>query len=283
LIVSGVRSEPLNLPAMKISLFNGNKEALPLNHRGLAYGDGLFETILVEQNGPQFLTAHLHRLNSGAKQIGLIWGPVDQEKLEQNLRNLTASISTPHVLKIMLLRSSTGRGYDFEPKQQTSDLIIELSPYNKPDWALRNASVAISTTYISENKTLAGLKHLNRLDSVLARQSARAQNAHESLMLDGSDKIIEGSMSNIFFFLNDDWLTPELLNAGVAGIIRQEILNKFSKIKIGKVFRKDLKEVKSAFICNSLIGLVPVSQLGDQKIDHHSDILKFKREIGILC
>jgi 4-amino-4-deoxychorismate lyase len=256
---------------MKMITINDQAGVIPASHRALAYGDGLFETILVDQNGPQFLTEHLNRLLSGTRRLQLNWSEERTDKLLTRITDLCRGITTPHVLKIMLLRNYPGRGYDFDPLQQTTDVVIQINDYRRPDWAQLGASVVISETRINENQTLSGLKHLNRLDSVLARQCARKHRAHEALLLDACDNIIEGSMSNIFMKIGSQWVTPSLNNAGVSGILRQQLIDK-NPIQIRPVHRQELSKVKAAALTNSLIGIVPITHIDGRQLPKEIDL-----------
>lgn len=233
---------------------------MPVSHRALAYGDGLFETLYVDQNGPHYLPDHLSRLLKGVETLLFAWSENSTENLKNDIAEICRGISTPHVLKIMLLRNCPGRGYDFDPQLQTTDVVLQLADYQKPAWTAQGAKVVTSNIRINESCTLAGLKHLNRLDSVLARQFARTHEAHEALLLDSDNNVIEGSMSNIFIKIDGAWLTPSLKSAGVAGIFRKQIIRQ-NKITETNIAADKLAFVEAAALTNSLIGLVPITEL----------------------
>ncbi|TCS42555.1 aminodeoxychorismate lyase [Reinekea marinisedimentorum] len=256
---------------MKITLINGEAGAIPASHRALAYGDGLFETIYVDHNGPQFLTDHLNRLLSGVEILNLAWSESCTDKLLNEISRLVRDITVPHALKIMLLRNYPGRGYDFDPQQQTTDVVLQLADYVKPAWAEKGAKVVVAETYINENQTLAGLKHLNRLDSVIARQFARKNNAHEALLSDAQKNIIEGSMCNVFFKVGSEWLTPSLKVAGVAGILRQQVIEQ-NAVQVREIHRDELANVEAAALTNSLIGMVPVVSIDNRILSEKVDL-----------
>lgn len=268
---------------MNISLINGESGTLPLNHRGLAYGDGVFETLLMHRGKIQFLNEHLTRMNNGSARIGLRWSEEDSSNLKQRLSQLCEGETKPHIVKIILVRNSPLRGYDFCPENQSTDVIVQINPYERPDWAVTGAAVIVAKTKINENESLAGIKHLNRLDSILAKQNARAYSAHEALMLDSSGCVIEGSMSNVFFRINGQWQTPRIEQSGVAGIIREILLLKNSDFRVRRIPIEHIDDIESAFICNSLIGVVAVSSLEGKPLYIHPDIVKLRNEIEPLC
>lgn len=256
---------------MEIIWINGQEGSLPLAHRGLAYGDGLFETIFADSSGPRNLHEHLQRMSLGIKRLSLSWSNQQTAQLTLQLENLCSGIDDPHVLKIMLLRNYPGRGYDFDPFGQQTDLIIQISPFKAPAWASEGADVILSSTPISENRSLAGLKHLNRLDSVMARQDARKQGAHEALMMDAGNFIVEGSMSNVYFKIDGVWVSPPLVNAGVNGIMRQKLLAQ-KIVTESSVSAANLKCIEAAALSNSLLGIVPIVRLADRNLPKQTEL-----------
>lgn len=251
---------------MHIELLNGKTTTLPLNHRALSFGDGVFETCYVSQGKIEFFEEHLERLQSGAKNLNLKFQTAEKEALFNQLEKQVANADTPHVLKIMLLRNSFGRGYDFDPAEQELDTVVQIMPYQLPEWIGSGASVLASDDLIFEHGSLKGIKHLNRLDSVMARQSARSSGKHEALMRDQNGRYIEGSMSNLFVHLSGKWITPKLTGSGVNGIIRGVILKRYPSIEEHDIGLTDLQSCESAFICNSLIGVVEVTDINDRML-----------------
>jgi 4-amino-4-deoxychorismate lyase len=268
---------------MEICLVNGQSGHISPDHRALAYGDGLFETILYHSGHLEFLDDHLARLMQGCTALKLQWSIADQTKLIAQLAELTAGLSEPHVIKIMALRNSPGRGYGFNALAQSTDLIIQIKPYQKPDWCFALARVCLASTKISVNPSLAGLKHLNRLDSVLARAEYESSQYDEVLLCDAEGFVMEGSMSNLFLRVRGQWMTPDLSQCGVAGIIRKQLLDKFSEIQVAKCHADSFPDVDAAFVCNSLIGVVPVGRLNQRDLSVAAEMNQFRTNIGIPC
>lgn len=259
---------------MDIALLNGKPTALALTHRGLAFGDGLFETCLVSSGHIYNVTGHLNRLTNGCNALNI---HVNLKSIIEQLNQLIKDVVEPHVLKVMILRTATGRGYDFDPTQQSSDTIITMTPYHKPSW-FQGARLVTSNIPVTENAYLAGLKHLNRLDSVLSRQIARNAQVDDALMVTSAGLVIETTMANVFFQVNGQWLTPAIETAGVKGIIRQRLLQQFNKqILVQNIDRDSLTEVESAFMTNSLLGLVPIIELNQRPLKECQTITTFNQ------
>lgn len=252
---------------MNLNMLNGQSaDQFDIRHRALAYGDGIFETCWVQHGQVRFWDDHRARLLDGAQRLGLNWTLADQQRLEAELTQALPSQTTPLICKILLLRQAPGRGYDFDPAQQSCDRLIQLMPYQKPAWHSSTAKVVSSSVPASINPVLAGLKHLNRLDSVLARQSARAAGADEALMALPNGSLVEGSMSNVFIKLASQWQTPPLDQAGVNGIIRRRWL------RLGGLMEaawrlQDLANAEAIVLGNALMGLVPVASVDNHAID----------------
>lgn len=265
---------------MEIALFNGTPTTLALSHRGLAFGDGLFETCMVSSSHIHCFKEHLERLINGCEALNI---PFEPQKLAFQLDPLVRNVVEPHVLKVMILRSTKGRGYDFDPESQQSDTIVIMMPYHKPTWS-SGARLTTSTIPVTENAYLAGLKHLNRLDSVLSRQQARKAQVDDALMVTAAGRVIETTMANVFFKIKGQWLTPALDSAGVKGIIRQNLLYQFSeKIMVQNINHDSLTEVESAFMTNSLLGLVPIIELNQQPLKDCQTISTFNQYVRQLC
>ena len=262
---------------MEIELLNGRPTTLDLTHRGLAFGDGLFETCLVTTGQIHYLFAHLARLAKGCEALNIPFDQQNMSKLTVQLNQIVDEIIEPHVLKIMILRTAVGRGYDFDPLKQHHDTIISIAPYQRPAWC-DGARLVTSDIPITENAYLAGLKHLNRLDSVLSRQVAREKQADDALMATAAGRVIESTMANVFFKLNGQWLTPAIEVAGVKGIIRQQLLQQLNQqIWVQDIDLNNLSKVESAFMTNSLLGLVPIVELNHRPLNNCQTISTFNQ------
>lgn len=232
--------------------------------RGLAYGDGLFETILVMEGIPVFLNQHLDRLHLGCRRLGLPEPSITDLRVEINA---VIGNGTEGVLKIIYTRGSGRRGYAL-PAEQHPTRILQFIP----DEITINHSIGISMrlcqTRLSMQTALAGLKHLNQLDHVLARSEWTDAQYQEGLMLDADGLPIEGTMSNLFIVRTSDLSTPELDRCGIAGIIRQQLIESSETMghpaKIERLTLFDVKTADEIFICNSLIGIRPVTQFEGQ-------------------
>lgn len=248
-------------------LINGKREStLAVADRGLQYGDGLFETLAVVDGQPVYLDQHLQRLQQGCKRL-LIPCP-DLDVLAQESAQLSESESLA-VLKIIITRGVGGRGYR-QPETVSATRILSIHPYPlyPDDYKKTGIRARFCQTPLGMNCKLAGLKHLNRLEQVLARAEWQDPDIQEGLMLDVSGNVIEGTMSNLFFVKDLTLFTSPLTYSGIAGIIRERILQlaRMHDIPIKEQYfmQETLLVADELFVTNSIIGLWPIRQLEQQ-------------------
>lgn len=242
------------------SLVDGQPvRAIPLADRGLAYGDGLFETMKVEQGGIVLLERHMQRLQLGCRRLRI---PLDMQLVRQEINDFARELQQG-VCKLILTRGDGERGYGL-PQTARPRRILQAAPL--PQWPARHAQTGIRLypcqTRLAIQPLLAGLKHLNRLEQVLARAEWQDPAYAEGLMLDTSGRIIEGVFSNIFFVRNGKLLTPALEGSGVAGIMRERLLELAPghglAVEVVDLYPDQLGGMDEVFTCNSLYGIWPV-------------------------
>jgi 4-amino-4-deoxychorismate lyase len=244
-----------------------DSDQIAADDRGLLYGDGLFETFAVRNGVPQLWSQHLDRLQRDCARLGIVPPPV--ELLHTEALQLCAGHARA-VLKIVITRGSGGRGYRL-PEQAMPRRILSLHPWpGYPEqYATQGVRARLCTLRLGSNPRLAGIKHLNRLEQVLARAEWNDPGIAEGLLLDGAGHLVEGTMSNVFLVRDGCLLTPVLDECGVAGVMRAQILEQAARLGIpGVVAPLRLDDVATAeemFFCNSLIGLWPVRQFEQQE------------------
>ncbi|MEB0047653.1 MULTISPECIES: aminodeoxychorismate lyase [unclassified Pseudomonas] len=234
-------------------------DALSLKDRGLAYGDGLFETIAVRDGSPVLLERHLQRLALGCKRlaINVDWVALGAE-LQAYAQNMGAG-----VLKLIVTRGDSLRGYAPDPSAAARRIFIGNPPaLYPPDNAEQGVRLFPCATRLSHQPLLAGLKHLNRLEQVIARSEWRDCDHAEGLMLDQAGRVIEGVYSNLFLVRNGVLTTADLKRCGVAGVMRAELLFQAESsgitTQITDITLEQLQWADEVFVCNSVYGVWPV-------------------------
>jgi 4-amino-4-deoxychorismate lyase len=234
-------------------------DALSLKDRGLAYGDGLFETIAVRGGQPILLDRHLTRLAEGCSRLAIA---ADIDRVRTELRAYAAAMGEG-VLKLILTRGDGLRGYAPDPAAQGRRILQGNPPAAYPAvHGEQGVRLFPCATRLSNQPLLAGLKHLNRLEQVLARAEWRDGEHAEGLMLDQAGRVIEGVFSNLFLVRDGVLITPDLKRCGVAGVMRAELLFQAESLaiptQITNVSLEQLQWADEVFICNSVYGVWPV-------------------------
>ena len=254
---------------LPVSLVNGSDTGcVDTADRGLAYGDGVFETIAVDATGPRYWNRHMARLQSGCHRLGI--AAVDETVLRKECDNLLERVpkDRDYVLKIIVTRGVGGRGYRPDTSA-TPTRILQLHDWPELPSGSNGIRATLCSLRLGNNPQLAGIKHLNRLEQVLARAEWSDPDIREGLMLDQRGRVIEGTMSNLFLVKNSVLHTPDLTRCGVAGIMRNIVLEiaqkqdyapRVSDITLNEVFMAD-----ELFVCNSLIGIWPVTGLDSNR------------------
>jgi aminodeoxychorismate lyase len=247
-----------------VVLVNGVEcETVNVRDRGLLYGDGLFETIGVYQGQPQLWERHMRRLQQGCSCLGI--PAPDPAVLHREAQGLCKNCPRA-VIKIIVTRGIGGRGYRPLARVQGTRIVGLHAWPDYPESNLKEGvAVRLCATRLGSNPALAGIKHLNRLEQVLARAEWDDPEVPEGLMLDREGRVIEGTMSNVFAVRNGVVITPDVSESGVAGIMRALILETCKVHSIAQrvtvLCLEDLKSAEELFICNSLIGVWPVRTL----------------------
>ena len=271
---------------MAITLVNGIEcDYISAQDRGLHYGDGVFETIAYVDGQIQFLQQHLARMQHGAARLAIPFPNESRfvDDIDELLQNVDANKG---VVKLILTRGQGQRGYR-PAKKSIATRICQYSdwPEHIADWKTRGIDTRICNTHASVNASLAGIKHLNRLENVLA-SSELGTDYQEGFLLDNSDNVIEGTMSNIFAVIDNTLVTPELSSAGIAGIMREQVLQVAEENLIGTeircVSKDEIVKASGIFICNSLLGVCAVNtidgiQVQSSDITHAIDTALNKR------
>ena len=247
---------------MTLKWVNGQPaDGLSVRDRGLAFGDGLFETIKVVNGRPELLDRHLHRMEQGCRRLAI---PCGIESLRYQLLAFSAQLEKG-VAKLVVTRGEGMRGYA-QPDPIAPNTILLGS--HLPDYPQAHAEKGVRLypckTRLAEQPLLAGLKHLNRLEQVLARAEWQDSAFAEGLMRDTSGRVVEGVFSNLFIVESGKLVTPSLDRCGVAGVMRAELLHQADTAgvatQIADIPLERLVEADEVLVCNSLYGVWPVRQ-----------------------
>ena len=237
--------------------------------RGLAYGDGLFATMRVENRSILFLDTHLQRLIDGAYRLGFDW------QLTQTLRdelNVLADKQVTGCIKLLLTRGEGGRGYQ-SPAKPSPMLIVSLHalPQTYQKWRKSGAKLASSDVPLASQPLLAGIKHLNRLEQVLIKSSGLLLGFDDWLVSNSQGNVIESSVGNLFFISGTDVYTPKITESGVSGVMRQQViealLTKGFNVFCTDISQASIQQYKHVVMTNSLYGIIDITAIDNHSFD----------------
>lgn len=246
-----------------LKVLYADRESVPATDRGLAYGDGLFETIRMCGHQAVLGHYHLNRMVSDAERIGIEIGyaELDHELTRAAFQLMPAGTGDSWVLKMILTRGSGGRGYR-PPESCRQHLIVSaatMPPMPEPAGVV----VRRSSFPLTVNPRLAGIKTLNRLEQVMASREFTGKE-WELIMADMTGDLVEGTRTNLLARVGDEWITPPVSSIAVAGVMRQyvlECLHKAGKRVVERTLPTaigSLAGFRGLYLLNSVFGIVPV-------------------------
>ena len=243
------------------ALLNGHAAGEWAFSRGLQYGDGVFRTILAINGEMLDWSLHLDKLNADCRALGLDM-PASETLLSE--ARLLVNDHARAVLKLLVVRCAGGRGYRAESNSSDRVLLRFVPPKFPSSHWTEGINAFRSPFALSTQPALAGIKHLNRLEQVLASQNWPVA-ADEGIVCDQVGGPIGGTRSNLFCVRNEQLHTPTLTNCGIAGIMRAKIIAMAASLDIrthqAPLTWEALVSADEVFVCNALIGIWPVRTL----------------------
>ncbi len=247
--------------------------------RGLQYGDGLFETMLVRNGRIRFEALHRARLEEGCGRLRI---GADHDRIWESARQQASG----HAAALMRLQVTRGvalaRGYTPTGREQASTILAIFSaPGTDLPQPLRVVSLR---NRLGENPDLAGIKHCNRLEQVLARQAMAGSNAFEGLLASSSGLLISGTMSNVFLELDGQLVTPAVERCGVAGVLRAVVLREATRagmpLRVMDVPFEALLRADALAISNARLGLASADELDGRPLGRGERLTSLAAEVA---
>lgn len=248
-------------------LVNGAaSEMLPATDRGLAYGDGVFRTLRVRGGQPQAWQFHYRKLERDCAALAI---SCPGEKSLRDELTIAARQQPECVGKVIVTRGSGARGYAAAGVVQPTRIVMSLPvPADHARFRPGGIRARICTLRVSAQPALAGIKHLNRLENVLARREWDDPDIAEGILLDSDGNVIGGTMTNIFIAEKGALTTPDLRRCGVAGVTRERIFARATEsgiaCRVEDISAERLLESDEAFVVNSVIGVWQIRALADK-------------------
>lgn len=264
-------------------LINGQAaDQVSSRDRGLFYGDGLFETMAVVDNRIPLWDYHLARLREGCERLKLPCPP--QALLEEEIHQVVVR-GQRAILKLILTAGQGGRGYA-RPDTTIATRILQrhawpVMPRTNWDPGIR---AMFCTQQLAHQPALAGIKHLNRLEQVLARTEWQVPDIQEGILADREGDIIEAVSHNLFIVRGDTVLTPDLSQCGVAGVMREYILSwlrtRDIDVMVTRLDRAAVLAADAVFLCNSIHGIWPICDLDGHSFTQNRLVCELRETVA---
>jgi 4-amino-4-deoxychorismate lyase len=237
-------------------------DRLRVPDRGLEFGDGLYETMAAVAGRVRLLERHLVRLAHGCERLGI--KPPEPSLLRAEIA-AAAAVPGAAVVKLVLTRGAGGHGYAPAPRLAATRVLTASGLRARPaEWWHAGVVVRRCDLRLGDQPALAGLKHLNRLEQVLARAEWTDPAIAEGLLLDVHGRMVCGTMTNVFAVFDGVAVTPRLDRCGVAGVMRGALLDALPRAGVPVAEREvrpaDLAGASEVFLTNALIGAWPVRE-----------------------
>jgi 4-amino-4-deoxychorismate lyase len=260
---------------MSVRIFSGDRKlnAIPTDDRGLAYGDGLFETMRAYQGEVPWWDAHWSRLQLGAHRARL---PLpDRKQVMAEAAQLCAG--RDGVLKLIVTRGGGSRGYA-PPTDVAPTWLLSWHPLPRPH---RPGGLVLRwcETRVALQPALAGIKHCNRLEQVLARAEWNDPGIDEGLLRSTDGDVVGATAANVFLFDGDRWRTPLVDRCGIAGVGRGWILAT-TDAREERLMPEDVEAAEALVLCNAVRGILPVARLGDRSWPPHPAVQALRERLG---
>jgi 4-amino-4-deoxychorismate lyase len=248
-------------------LVNGKPgNLISIRDRGLLYGDGVFRTLRATQGKAQHWLLHYNKLLHDCTALDIVCPDVGL--LTAELNNLLALHPTG-AMKLIVTRGEGTRGYAPLGCVGTTHLWdISPLPEYPADWALRGIKAQLCRLRLSHQPRLAGIKHLNRLENVLAAAESSDADIAEGLLMDADSNIIEGTRSNLFLVSRGQLITPDLSHCGVAGVQRDRVMTWAAQhgmpLQVRDVGLDDVMDADELFVVNSIISMWSIREFNQR-------------------
>jgi 4-amino-4-deoxychorismate lyase len=261
---------------MSTRCYSGEREIAGIDprNRGLAYGDGLFETMRVHRGRVPLWPRHLARLREGASRLGIALASVDcmEARIAEAIGGCGAG-----VLKLLLTRGGGGRGY--APAVDSAPAwLLSLHPMPAPPRS--GLLLHWCETRLALQPALAGIKHCNRLEQVLARAEVERAGRDEGLMLDMAGIPTCATAANLLVLREGRWSTPRVDACGVAGVLRGWLLEQ-GLVEIADHAPAAVESANALALCNAVRGILPVAALGARAWAPHPALADLQERLAM--
>ncbi len=225
----------------------------------------IYEVIRVKDFAPIFINEHLERLNYSAQQMG--FSDILKLPIRESIQQLLEAnpVSQKNIRLACCMDNASSK----------LNILIYFIPSKYPTAEEKSNGVWVETLHAERlNPTV---KFENKLLRTLANKIISTQGCYEVLLVNHKGLITEGSRSNVFFITDKELITsPDSIVLG--GITRQKVIEICRNLKLNLSFRclsaDEINTVKGCFLTGTSPGVLPVRQIGAQRVEISSDIIR---------
>lgn len=242
-------------------------DSIVASDRIVQYGDGCFTTMAVSGGEAELFSGHIQRLQLSCEKLFI---PFDEwQSLQSKIKQIAQGVGNGGI-KVIISRGKGGRGYS---PQGAGEALCYLSTFSAPEhyqsWRKNGISLSLSPVTLAKQPLLAGIKHLNRLEQVLVKYHMQDSNSDDVIVCDTDGIMIETSAGNLIWEHDQQWFTPDLSQSGVAGVMCNAMMAFLQAnnqiVQQIRVKPEALFSAQQLYICNSLMGVVPVISLSHEE------------------
>ena len=237
---------------------------LPISDSGFLFGDTLFETLKAQGQRILLQKQHLDRLELSAKLLDF---PCDRRRIESSMGQLSNALTAPMSRIRLTLSRGNYKGLEFPPTDTSWYLLTASATedISEQERVIGANCVTAPNSRVNPLDHLPQMKRGNYADCLYAANFARQKGAREALFVDEENNLLEGSTSNLFVMIEHRLVTPPLGRTILAGVMRRQVIDAATELGITVTERKlkkaELYDAEEAFICNSLIDILPIDSL----------------------
>jgi 4-amino-4-deoxychorismate lyase len=264
-------------------LINGKFQHISPFDRAFQYGDGIFRTFVVENKKPRHWKYQYKKIIEDCLAIKI--KPPKEKELLSDIASLFRN-NKKAVGKFIISRGLSERGYKFNKDIVHNRFLIKTKMPSYPK-AIFSSGVNL---YVCKHRLnpsiLSGVKHLNRLENVMARQEWKSDQYADGILLDTDGNVIECISSNIFMRIGKVIYTPKIRDVGIKGVTRELTIKISSqlgfKVKEAIFSLNKLLEADEVLITNSLFGVLQVKKIKNISWKHQKSASLFNQSLESL-
>lgn len=226
---------------------------LGYNHEIVKFGIGIFETMIYRNKKILFLDDHINRLSSSSEDLSI--GESYIEDSIKRLKELSIYFQENKVIRLTL----SNNGYAIEERDNPYLNFSYESGFNLYEYPYKRG----------DNPYLR-YKTVSYIENYYSRNIAKENGFHDSLFIDYNNNIMECSSSNIIFKRDGRFITPSFSNPILKGIAVTNIIRELKKefeVVEENINKENLKFMEKAYVCNSVLGIMPVKKIGTKNFD----------------